>query len=97
MANHINSEVFPFFEIEEDEFVILNDNLDCDINASNDDRYKKCDDLNLKTFTYTEYRENDYEGNIDPVNNFIRITSMTASTILLRNLMRHLNKTMDYL
>ena len=94
MANHVYNEVFPFLEIEEDEFIILNDNLDCDINVSNDDRYKKCDDLNLNTFTYTEYRENDYEGNIDPV---IRIISMTASTILLRNLMRHLNKTMDYL
>ena len=72
MADHIYSEVFPFFEIEEDEFVILNDNSDCDINASNDDRYKKCDDLKLNTFTYTEYRENDYEGNIDPVNNFYK-------------------------
>ena len=28
------------------------------------------DDLN--TFTYTDYRDNDYEGNIDPVNNFYK-------------------------
>ena len=97
MANHIYNEVFPFLEIEEDEFIILNDNLDCDINVSNGDRYKECDDLNLNTFTYTEYRENDYEGNIDPVNIFYKNNQHDCRAILLGNLMRHSKKTMDYL
>ena len=66
----------------------MNDNLDCNNNLSDDDRYKKCDNLNLDTFTYTEYRDNDYEGNIDPVNNFIRITNTTVSIIPLKILMK---------
>ena len=69
MADPISSEVFPFLETSEDEFILLNDNLDCNDNLSDDDRYEKCDNLNVDTFTYTEYRDNDYEGNIDPVNN----------------------------
>ena len=71
MANPIHSEVFPFLDIS-DEFIVFNDNLDCDSidTSSEDGKYNKCDDLNLNTFTYTDYRDNDYEGNIDPVNNF---------------------------
>ena len=72
MADHIYSEVFPFLETSEDEFIVLNSNLDCDINSSNDERYNKCDNLTLNTFIHTEYRDNGYEGNIDPVNNFYK-------------------------
>ena len=46
MADPIYSEVFPFMEISEDEFILLNDNLDCNNNLSDDDKYKKCDNLN---------------------------------------------------
>ena len=97
MADPIYSEVFPFMEISEDEFILLNDNLDCYNNLSDDDKYKKCDNLNLDTFTYTEYRGNDYEGTLDPVNNFIRITNTTVSTIPSKHLMKLLIKIMDYL
>ena len=74
MANPIYREVFPFLDISEDEFIVLNDNIDCaSIGTSSDDgKYDKCDDLNLNTFTYTDYKDNDYEGNIDPVNNFYK-------------------------
>ena len=72
MADPIYSEVFLFMEISEDEFILLNDNLDCNNNSSDDDKYKKCDNLNLDTFTNTEYRDNDYEGTLDPVNNFYK-------------------------
>ena len=94
MAYPIYSEVCPILEISEDECIVLNDTrtLDYDsICTSTDDGvFNKCDDLNSNTFAYTHYRDNDYEGNIDLVNNFIRITSMTASTFLLINLMRNL-------
>ena len=81
------------------ECIVLNDTLDYDsIGTSTDDGvFNQCDDLNSNTFAYTHYRDNDYEGNIDLVNNFIRITSMTASTFLLINLMRHLTNIMNYL
>ena len=74
----------------------MNDNIDCVSigTSSNDGKYKNCDDLNLNTFTYTDYRDNDNEGDINPVNNS---TSMTASTFRLINFMRHLIKIMDYL
>ena len=97
MADPIYSEVFPFMEISEDEFILLNDNLDCNNNLSDNDKYKKCDNLNSDTFTYTEYRDNDYEGTLDPVNNFIRITNMTVSIIPSKNSMKLLTKIMDYL
>ena len=81
------------------ECIVLNDTLDYDsIGTSTDDGVSnKCDDLNSNTFAYTHYRDNDYEGNIDLGNNFIRITSMTTSTFLLINLMRHLTNIMNYL
>ena len=66
------SEGFPFMEISEDEFILLNYNLDCNSNLSDDDKYKKCDNLNLDTFIYNEYRDNDYEGTLDPVNNLYK-------------------------
>ena len=74
MANPIYREVFPFLDISEDEFIVLNDNIECaSIGTSSDDgKYNKCDDLNLNIFTYTDYKDNDYEGNIDPVNNFYK-------------------------
>ena len=54
MADPVYSEVFPFLETSEDESIVLNDNLNCDIILSDDDRYQKCDNLNLNPFTYTE-------------------------------------------
>ena len=38
MANPIYNEVFPSLDISDDEFIVLNDNLDCDsIGTSSDD------------------------------------------------------------
>ena len=71
MANQIYSEVNPFLEISEYEIIVLNNNLDCETigNSSDDGKYNQCDDLNLNIFTYTDCRDNDYEGNIGPVYN----------------------------
>ena len=34
------------------EYILMNDNLDCNNNLSDDDRYKKCDNLNLDSYLY---------------------------------------------
>ena len=60
--------LFPFHDIDDDEFFILNSTLDININLAN--IYKECLDFSFKPFNFTEYSSSDFHNEIDPDNNF---------------------------
>lgn len=62
------SQIFPFHEIDDDEFFILNSTIDININLAS--IYKESLDFSFKPFNFTEYSSSDLQNEIDPDNNF---------------------------
>ena len=59
---------FPFQDIDDDEFIVLNCTLDLDINLA--EIYRKSLEFNFKPFNYTEFSSSDSHKEIDPENNY---------------------------
>lgn len=55
-------DVFPFTDLSDEEFALVNSNFDTNFNSWMD--LENCD-LNLKTFQYTDHDSFDYENDID--------------------------------
>ena len=62
------SKLFPFQDLDDDEFLVLNSFPD--LNLSLASIYNECQNYNFKPFNYTEFANSDFHRDIDPENNF---------------------------
>ena len=62
------SKLFVFHSLDDDEFLLENNNLELNSNLS--DIYKNSLDFHFEPFNYTEFRSSDFESDIDPENHF---------------------------
>ena len=60
--------LFPFHDIDDDDFTVTNSSLDLDLNLAH--IYKESLDYDFKPFEYTEFSSSDFQQEIDPDNNF---------------------------
>ena len=61
-------QLFPFYNIDDDEFTVINTFMDLDLNLAH--IYKESLEFDFKPFNYTEFSSSDFQQEIDPGNNF---------------------------
>lgn len=60
--------LFPFHDIDDDDFTVINSSLDLSLNLAH--IYRESLDFAFKPFDYTEFSSTDFQQEIDPDNNF---------------------------
>ena len=60
--------IFPFSEIDDDDFFVINNSIEIKLNLAN--VYRECLDLSFKPFNISEYSNSDFQRELDPENNF---------------------------